>query len=180
MILLPQKTRIRKDIADVNARDVVVSDKGSYVRKDNNSEPGQYISKNDRVISERFLGLTAGMDKIIQLGETLPLLFVLIRKCGGGNSCVENYGALAKECHIAVSTIKNWGNKLEQLGFIHKESIGPNGMKFTLNDEIIGRSDLFKQMDQRLSQSAEQIQATMVVAQNAFQQALISLKTGEN
>jgi len=61
------------------------------------------------------------------------------------------------------------------MGFINKEISGPNGLKFTLKDEAIGRSDLFQKIDGQLSQAAEQIQATMVVAQNAFKQALASV-----
>jgi len=152
------------------------------LRQECEAEIGQYINKDNRTVYERYLGLTADMGKIIQLGETLPLLFILIRKCGGGDSCIENYGILSEECRVSGSTIKCWGNKLEQMGFINKEISGPNGLKFTLKDEAIGRSDLFQKIDGQLSQAAEQIQATMVVAQNAFKQALASIlfKTGEN
>lgn len=154
----------------------------SCIRQANDLELGQYIGKDERAGCERFLGLIADMDKIIKLGEALPLLVVLIRKCGGKSSCIENYGTLARECQISPSTIKRWGNKLEQMGFIQKGSDGPNGLIFTLNDEVIGKSDLFQKIDQKLSQSAEQIEATMVVANNAFKQALNSIlfKTGKN
>lgn len=162
---------------------VVFSKGESCLCKESNLEPGQYISKKDRVIFERLLGLMADMGKIIKLGETLPLLFVLIRKCAGGDACVENYRTLTEECQMSVSTIKTWGNKLERLGFIKKENNGPNGLIFKLNDEVIGTSDLFEKIDDQISNATEQIQATMVVAQNSFKQALASvrlLKTGEN
>lgn len=154
----------------------------SCFQQDGNLELGQYIGIDDRIAYERYLGLVVDMGKIIKLGEALPLLVVLIRKCRGDSSCVENYGALAKECQISPSTIKRWGNKLEQMGFIKKGSDGPNGLIFTLNDEAIGKSDLFQRINDQLSQSAAQIQATMLVTQNALKQALASVlfKTGEN
>jgi len=94
----------------------------------------------------------------------------------GSTACVVvNYKLLAEECLVSHSTIKGWSNKLEQLGFVHKQISGPSGVTFTLNDNAIGRSDLFKRIDHQLSQSAEQIQATMVVAENAFKQALASV-----
>ena len=141
-----------------------------------NLEIGRYIGKNTRVIYERYLGLTEDMNKIIKLGETLLMLFVLIRKCGESDCCVLNYATLAEACRVSVSTIKVWSNKLEQLGFINKQISGPNGVTFTLNDDAIGRSDLFHRLDWQLFQSAEQIRATMVVAQNAFKQALASIQ----
>ena len=139
-------------------------------------ETGQYISQDERTVFERYLGLTADMDKILKLGETLPLLFLLIRKCGEGDNCTSNYAPLAEACKVSVGTIKLWSNKLEQLGFINKQISGPNGVKFALHDASIGRSDLFTRIDHQLSQSADQIQATMVVAQNAFKQALASVQ----
>jgi len=138
-------------------------------------EIGQYISQDERTVFERYLGLTMDTDKVIKLGETLLLLFVLIRKCGEGDCCVVNYATLAEVCQVSISTIKVWSNKLEQLGFIHKQISGPNGVTLTLNDDSIGRSDLFNRIDQQLSQSAEQIKATMVIAQNSFKRALASL-----
>lgn len=160
------------------------SEDGSCLRQDSNVETGQYISKDDRTIYERYLGLMMdiGMGKILKLGETLPLLLVLIRKCGGGDCCDATYPTLAEECQVSVSTIKGWGNKLEQMGFINKQINGPNGLTFTLNGEVIGKSDLFQKIDQKLSQSADQIKASMVVVDNALRQALASVlfKTGEN
>ena len=124
---------------------------------------------------ERYLGLAVDMSKILKLSETLPLLFLLIRKCGAGDCCVLNYATLAEECRVSTGTIKGWGNKLEQWGFISKQVNGAHGLTFTLNDAGIGRSDLFKRIDRRLSQSAEQVNATMVITQNAFERALASL-----
>jgi len=141
-----------------------------------NLELAQYIGKDSRTVYERYLGITMDTDKVIKLGETLLLMFVLIRKCCESDCCVSNYASLAESCQVSVSTIKVWGNKLEDLGFIHKQISGPNGMTFTLNDDGIGRSDLFQRIDRQLFQSAEQIRATMVVAQNAFQQALASVQ----
>lgn len=164
-----------KDVTDANVCVASVPTDGNCSRKDGSMEIGQYISQDERTVLERYLGLTVDMDKIIKLSETLPLLFLLIRKCGAGDCCVLNYMTLAEECRVSVSTIKGWGNKLEQWGFINKQMNGPNGLTFTLNDAGIGRSDLFKRIDRRLSQSAEQIKATMVIAQNSFKQALASL-----
>jgi len=152
------------------------SDDGRCLRQGNNSDVGgQYIGKNDRIAYERYLGLIADMGKILIIGETLPLLFVLIRKCGDKDSCDANYTTLAEICRVSGSTIKGWGNKLEELGFITKKNIGPNGLTFTLIDDVIGKSDLFRQIDQRLCQSAEQIRAAKVVAVNACNQALASV-----
>ena len=151
------------------------ADDGSCFRQGNNSEVGQYIGKDERASYERCLSLTMDAAKIHALGEALPLLLALIRKCGAGDSCVATYPALAEECQISVSTIKNWGNKLEELGYIHKQINGPNGLTFSLKDDVIGKSDLFKQIDQRLCQSAEQIRAAKVVAVNACNQALASV-----
>lgn len=138
-------------------------------------EIGQYISQDERTVFERYLGLTTDLNKIINIGEPLPMLLLLIRKCGEGDCCVVNYATLAEVCQVSAGTIKGWGKKLEQRGFIHKQNNGHMGMTITLNDNAIGRSDLFNQIDQQLSQSAEQIKATMVIAQNTFKQALSSL-----
>ena len=161
---------------------VVFGDGENCLRQEDNYEPGQYIGKDDRTIYERYLGLMMDMGKIIKLEETLPLLIVLIRKCGGNDSCVENYATLSKECQVSPSTIKSWSNKLEQWGVISKQVNGPHGLTFTLRKEFIGKSDLFQQIDRRLSQSAEQIRAANVVVENALKQALASVlfKPGEN
>jgi len=164
-----------KDVADANVRVASVPTDVNRSRKDGSVEIGQYISQDERTVLERYLCLTVDMGKILKLGETLPLLFLLIRKCGAGDCCVLNYATLAEACQVSVSTIKVWSNKLEEFGFIHKQISGSNGMTFTLNDAGIGRSDLFKRIDRRLSQSAEQVKATMVIAQNAFERALASL-----
>ena len=151
------------------------SDDGSCLRQGSDSEVGQFIDKDKRTVYERHLSLTADMDKIKKLGEALPLLLALIRKCGKGDTCVANYATLAEECQITASTIKNWGKKLEQLGFINKKNTGPNGLTFTLIDDVIGKSDVFQRIDQQLLKSAEQIRAAKVVAGNALNQALASV-----
>ena len=150
------------------------SDDGSCLRQGNDSKAGQFIDKDKRAVYERYLSLM-DMGKIHTLGESFPLLLALIRKCGKDNTCVANYATLAKECQVSVSTIKGWSNKLEQLGFIHKQIVGPNGLTFTLIDDVIGRVDMFNQIDRQLLKSAQQIKATMVVTQNALEQAHASL-----
>lgn len=158
------------------------SEDENCLRQDGNYETGQYIGKDDRTIYERYLGLMMDIGKIIKIGEPLTLLLTLIRKCGKDDTCVANYATLAEECQVSISTIKGWGNKLEELGFINKQVNGPHGLTFTLNNECIGKSDLFQRIDQQLSQSADQIKASMVVVDNALRQALASVlfKTGEN
>lgn len=148
---------------------------GVCLREDSDFDLGHYISKDNRTAYERCLGLVSDIGKVVKICEALPLLLALIRKCGAGDNCVATYPALAEECQISVSTIKNWGNKLEELGYIHKQINGPNGLTFSLKDDVIGKSDLFKQIDQRLCQSAEQIRAAKVVAVNACNQALASV-----
>jgi len=150
------------------------SDDGSCLRQGNDSKAGQFIDKDKRAVYERYLSLM-DMGKIHTLGESFPLLLALIRKCGKDNTCVANYATLAEECQVSVSTIKGWGNKLEQLGFIHKQINGPNGLTFTLIDDVIGKSDVFQRIDQQLLKSAEQIRAAKVVAGNALNQALASV-----
>jgi len=48
-------------------------------------EIGHYINQDERAIFERYLGLTTDLNKIIKIGEPLPLLLLLIRKCGNGD-----------------------------------------------------------------------------------------------
>lgn len=172
---LPMSPLLREKSVKSGAIAALAPEAGSCSRQDGNLEIGQYIGKDERTVCERYLGLTVDTGKIIKLGEALTLLFVLIRKCSAGDCCVSNYAALAEECRVSASTIKGWGNKLEQMGFIRKQINGPHGLTFTLIDEGIGRSDLFQRIDLQLCQSAEQIKATMVVVENACKQALASL-----
>jgi len=146
---------------------------GICVTKSVSCEP--YIKNDYRAVNERILGLTTVMDKVQVLGPALQLLLVLIHECGEQDCCDMNYPTLSNICDVSDSTVKGWSKKLKECGFISTTNIGPNGLTFTLIDAVIGRSDLFNRIDERLLQSAAQIKATKVVIDNACRQALNSL-----
>jgi hypothetical protein len=116
---------------------------------------------------ERLLALCSDINLITRLGASLPLLVIIIQKCGSSDNCTLTYPEIAEKCGVSSGSIKNWAKSLVSVGLISKTMHGQDGIKVALNLEVIKRLPVFEPIVKRIKNAVDLLNAGKSAVQSA-------------
>jgi len=132
-----------------------------------------------RTVIARGLGVMMNVQRLRKIGAALPLLMVIVIRCGDGDACTLNYHEAAEEIGVSHATLKKWGQALKESGVVEKKARGTTGVEFQLVEDGIHEIDLMGPLEQKKARAVESVRALQRVMNDAMESCVGSLTTNE-
>ncbi|MFC1451852.1 hypothetical protein ACFLSJ_00745 [Verrucomicrobiota bacterium] len=94
-----------------------------------------WCGRNDssEMSPEKLLELFGACNRMVAIRQALPLLCVIVQRCGGQDTCHININRMSEALGVDRRTLTTWRETLEAHGIIDTHSMGRNGTAVKLH-----------------------------------------------